>query len=503
MRNTNADEISKSEDLSASEDTAPLAPRVRTMFYILLVGLCSIGFWPLFDPMYQAASQLQYSVLRHSLDTGYLFAGSSLVLLGLLLPLVTDWVLDAVGAVADRWYPLDSRHRRRRRRLRSGAEDKPLLLLHEKLLVNGGFAATPLIAFLPSTFGCDPALFFFCLTRFQLVAVYGTVWVSLCRLDTSVWPPWTVAVGLLLWTLGLHLTMIAAMGLSINPALPYVAAAFKYTAIYGFFVAPSLLFMFRGIFHNLFTLTVSAFLYTLMCTTSFIIAIVIMTAVGSYDNLSDAGLLAYNCAFIFLALGLVLFSMRREKTVSAFKEAFEHVLMEVEEERERVRNAALTSNTPGSERMEVDEEEYEGDDGDDDQQQNDHQHREHDEEKGGAGRGAAAAGSAESKGGDAGHTTNRPRTQSDTTADRAVFRATDIVRQYTAAKAHAVAQTAGGRGPRASSMSHWDVESSMTSRSRGTGKAPSVHRFVFRLAGGSSPTRQNLQHTPTHQPPAA
>ena len=55
-----------------------------------------------------------------------------------------------------------------------------------------------------------------------------------------------------------------------------------------------------------------------------------MTAIGSYDNLSNVGLLLYNGAMILLELGFLMFYIRKEKV----KSVFDALVAEIQRERE-------------------------------------------------------------------------------------------------------------------------------------------------------------------------
>ena len=81
-------------------------------------------------------------------------------------------------------------------------------------------------------------------------------------------------------------------------------------------------------------------MYTLTTTASFLVAIVVMTAIGSYDNLSNVGLLLYNGAMILLEFGFLMFSLRKEKVKSVFDALVAEIQRDDLFERERMDMAA-------------------------------------------------------------------------------------------------------------------------------------------------------------------
>ena len=81
-------------------------------------------------------------------------------------------------------------------------------------------------------------------------------------------------------------------------------------------------------------------MYTLTTTISFLVAIIVMTAIGSYDNLNNVGLLLYNGAMILLELGFLMFYMRKEKVKSIFDELVAEIQRERETLLERIDAAA-------------------------------------------------------------------------------------------------------------------------------------------------------------------
>ena len=176
--------VSSNQTGTVSEAFDRLADRVR--YYFLLVAVF-LAFWPYYAGYHD--TPLEQSILRSSLNYGTMFYESAIVSLTLLVPLVFDVILEvAHGQSEQRRAPGGSVQSMLSSQSPSVA-GKALLEVREKILIYAGFASTPLLIFVHKEYP-NFAMLWFCTTRFQLMAVYGSVWVSFCRLDNTAWPSW-------------------------------------------------------------------------------------------------------------------------------------------------------------------------------------------------------------------------------------------------------------------------------------------------------------------------
>ena len=160
--------------------------RIVSDIIFLLVAVF-LAFWPYYAGYHD--TPLEQSILRSSLNYGTMFYESAIVSLTLLVPLVFDVILEvAHGQSEQRRAPGGSVQSVLSSQSPSVA-GKALLEVREKILIYAGFASTPLLIFVHKEYP-NFAMLWFCTTRFQLMAVYGSVWVSFCRLDNTAWPSW-------------------------------------------------------------------------------------------------------------------------------------------------------------------------------------------------------------------------------------------------------------------------------------------------------------------------
>ena len=176
--------VSSNQTASISETFDQLADKYR--FWFLLVAVF-LAFWPYYASYHNTL--LEQSILRSSLNYGTMFYESSIISLSLLVPLIFDVILElAHDQYEQRKTSGGSMHSVVSSRSPS-VTNKSLLEIREKILIYAGFASTPLLIFVHNDYQ-NLAMLWFCTTRFQLLAVYGSVWVSFCRLDNLAWPPW-------------------------------------------------------------------------------------------------------------------------------------------------------------------------------------------------------------------------------------------------------------------------------------------------------------------------
>ena len=169
---------------------------------VSVLALC--GFWPLiYDCLGGNSFALESgSTLRYSLQVGYLYKESSLVAIALVIPLFLDLVLDAKLFHLSDFLTDDSSNPQK--------GDMKCINFAEKAMLLVGFIITPCLSFISKEFSLLATLFI-CATRFQIVIICGTIWVSFCRYDSQTWNTKWMLVGMTTLTIGINLTAYAAI----------------------------------------------------------------------------------------------------------------------------------------------------------------------------------------------------------------------------------------------------------------------------------------------------
>ena len=157
-----------------------------------------VGFWPWFSTTTQQG-------LTIPVDTNAeVVSFVSVVSLALLLPLLLDWAVEVVGrlVVADLGVTIEK-------------NEQFHLNDVEKATLFVGLALTPAVALASDPFLCpsctaanadfDFGTLYFTAARCQIVAVVGTLWVSLHRLDPTVWTRWSTALGVAVLTAAVNI----------------------------------------------------------------------------------------------------------------------------------------------------------------------------------------------------------------------------------------------------------------------------------------------------------
>ena len=245
----------------------------------VLVGAV-ISFWPYMAGYHQQTTSLEQSILRATLNDGYLYQLSSVAAISLLVPMVIDWL-------SNMFEPHDGVIR--------NINDK------EKTMLCLGLLSVPAIAFVAHSYQ-DLALLWLCMSRFQIVAVLGTLTVTFSRIDGSTLSWWMSLMSTTILTIAVNLALYASL-LESN-SVYIIAITFEAIVLTNMVVS---------IIRWLYRPRSSKSLYMLVGTSCFTMVIVIFMATGPKEDLTPNLLLIYNAAFIVLELGLLYYYLKRTK----------------------------------------------------------------------------------------------------------------------------------------------------------------------------------------------
>ena len=151
--------------------------RLRGMMFVIIASLTA--FWPFLAGFHHNITTIENSLLRASLREQPLNREGSLVALCFLVP----FLLDGLSDVLERWYWNEKK------------KDTTMEMFNdvEKIFLFVGFASAPCLAFISPDYD-SLALLWICLTRFQTVAVLGTLHVSFSRSNCQALPWWMSSV---------------------------------------------------------------------------------------------------------------------------------------------------------------------------------------------------------------------------------------------------------------------------------------------------------------------
>lgn len=161
------------------------------MGLVVVAALC--GSWPYLVGYNVTA--LEASELRHSLNNIILYRESSVACVALLVPLLGDYIMDLVK---NRCTPNDRNGQTNHLNVENLNDIERFVLLV-------GLVISPLVSFVPTTYP-NLAQLWFCVTRFQIVAVFGSIQVSFTRFDCNSWPVWNTILGTAVLTIAINLT---------------------------------------------------------------------------------------------------------------------------------------------------------------------------------------------------------------------------------------------------------------------------------------------------------
>ena len=237
-----------------------------------------ISFWPYLVEIKTIA--LEQSVLRTTLNDGYLYQLSAVAAIALLVPMIIDWLTNMIE-------PHDGVIR--------NINDK------EKTMLYLGLLSVPAVAFVTDSYQ-DLALLWLCVSRFQIVAVLGTLTVTFSRIDDFAMSWWMSLLSTTILVVGVNLSLYASF---VDSSPAYIVAML--------FEAMVLTLMVVSIIRWLFRPRSSKSLYMLVGSSCFTMVIIVFMATGPKDLFTPNLLLIYNAAFIGLELGLLYYYLKRTK----------------------------------------------------------------------------------------------------------------------------------------------------------------------------------------------
>ena len=310
--------------------------RSETTHSCFVIICALIGFWP-----YVAGYRLTFlesSMLRASLDEQLINRQASAVALALLVPLILDWMADMLRP----WFGGTKK---------LGADSVSSLNNFQKAVLLLGLAIAPCLAFVSPDYE-SLALLWFCLTRFQIVAVLGTLHLSFSRFANchNTWPWWSKLLAITILTTGVNLTTWTSMQGIISGPIHTLATALKAIAL-GLVVIPSGRWLLRagyrlfkggrrkikptaaGILRKKSSISMSTIdydnafaeeklffpaLYVMIGTICYSIVLIMFMVLGSASQFKPLDLLTYKSAFIIVEVGLLFYYMRKIKYESLY-----------------------------------------------------------------------------------------------------------------------------------------------------------------------------------------
>ena len=188
-------------------------PSWETSQFLFVVFCACCAFWP-YAAGYRITA-LERSPLRESLNEQLINREGSMFALALLVPLFFDWLAD-----------LFVQHMNPKKK---DASDE-MITHFEKAFLFVSLAAAPCLTFVSSD-SESLALLWFCLTRFQVVAVLGTFRVSLSRYDSRVWSWWSTMLSVTIITVALNITTWTSMNPTSTSSIAIFATTLKAIAL--------------------------------------------------------------------------------------------------------------------------------------------------------------------------------------------------------------------------------------------------------------------------------
>ena len=283
----------------------------KQMLFVLIASL--ISFWPYVGGYHLTI--LEQSDLRHTLENNDMNKCAAISAISLMVPLFMDWLSDIV---ANR---------------KSIKVNNTFLLYHmEKIVLYGGLLSVPSLAFVSPLYE-DLSLLWFCMTRFQIVSVLGTLMVTFNRVNNYAWSLWISLLSTTILTIGCNLGLYGSLVKS--NALHIVDLSIK-VVLLALYLFSIIRWLFRPNFSKSF-----ASLYLRIGTSSYAMIIIVLMVTGPKEHLTPNMLLLYNAAFIGLTLGILYYKMRRTKY-----ERFHDILGLIESRKQYLRYVAHEIRTP-------------------------------------------------------------------------------------------------------------------------------------------------------------
>ena len=290
--------------------------RLRRLMIVIIASLSS--FWPFFSVGFRNSTTIESSLLRASLMEQQENREGSIVALCFLIP----FILDGLSDVLERWF----------------WNEKKKNTVHEMLdgfetiFLFVGLSIAPCLAFVSPDYD-SLALLWLCSSRFQIIAVLGTLHVSIfSRSNDHALPGWmSSSVIIILVTLGMNLTTWSSLIGSNSGSIVIVATAIMAVVLAMIIVPLGPWFLQKSItrcnYHskvnpnddgndNLDN-TENKWNYSdfrlLFGSSSYIIILVTSMVLGSLRQFTPQMLLAYKSSFIIVEVSLLFYCLRKNK----------------------------------------------------------------------------------------------------------------------------------------------------------------------------------------------
>ena len=283
----------------------------KQMLFVIVAAL--ISFWPYM--VGYGTTDLEHTILRNALDDNDLinqFLSVSAV--SLMVPLFVDWLTDMFEY------------------RKNVADSSNTFVLHdmEKAVLYVGLLSVPAIAFVEYD---NLSLLWFCMSRFQIVAVLGTLTTTFSRINNYAWSWWMSILSTTILTIAVNLSLYASLIQS--DAIEIIAMTLE-AIVLVLMVVSTIHWLHRPNFSKSFSA-----LYVRVGTTGYALIIIILIAIEPKEKLTPTMLIAYNAAFIALELGILYYKMRRTKY-----ERFNDIRGLIESRKQYLRYVAHEIRTP-------------------------------------------------------------------------------------------------------------------------------------------------------------
>ena len=268
-----------------------LSSNIVQMSFVFFSSLSTL--WP-YMVGFGTTNNLEYTVLRDTLNNGRLFELAAVAAVTLMVPLVIDWWTDMIEQSISVTPDKKSFH---------VVADSKNINHREKTVLYIGLLSVPAVAFVTSE---HLALLWVCMSQFQIVAVLGTLAVTFSRIDGISWPWWMSLLSTTILTIAVNLTLYVA----IVPSDLIATIAITLKAVV---LALMVISTIRWLRRPVSTTKSFTALYILVASICYSIVLIVLMAIGSKAMFTPNLLMIYNAAFIGLELGLCYYDLKSTK----------------------------------------------------------------------------------------------------------------------------------------------------------------------------------------------
>ena len=310
--------------------------RSRVFLFVIIASLTA--FWPFLAGFRNSSATIESSsLLRASVNEQQINREGSLVALCFLVPFLLDGLSDQL----ERWFWNENK------------KDTATEMLDnfEKIFLFLGLASAPCLAFVSPDYD-SLALLWVCLSRFQTVAVLGTLHVSFSR---SNWMSSVLSVSVL--TVALNISTWTSIMEKENGSMVMLAPAMT-AIVLAMIMVPVGLWLLRksmsrcSNYHNKVNPTDDDLdntenqwsypdFYLLFGSSSYIIVLVTSLALGSARHFTPQMMLAYKSSFIVVEVLLLLYYLRKNKY-----DSIHNLSISIESRKQYLRYIAHEIRTP-------------------------------------------------------------------------------------------------------------------------------------------------------------